>query len=149
METDYIDYKIVPITFSFIRKNLVQLISIDKSISNSNWREDNFLVPLPGKWEFSYGLIIQNIPVGFIISSIKESNIHIHRFAVAEPYQNHGYGRLLLQALFQKCREDNYRRLTLKVDYSNAKAIKFYKNNGFIILKKINGNYMMQKLLES
>lgn len=61
---------------------------------------------------------------------------YISLIGIKNAYQGTGKGRMLLEFVSNKCREEGMRRLKLEVDSDNEKAITFYKRNGFQMIGK-------------
>jgi ribosomal-protein-alanine N-acetyltransferase len=112
-------------------ENINDLIKIDRLIPEDTWTEENFLRDLDRKWEFSLIALENNHVIGFLICSVKENNIHINRIAVSQDYQHKRIGRILMEELFTDCNKSGLKRITLKVNYSNTEAIRFYEKLGF------------------
>ena len=127
---------------NFMQKHLSEFVSILKNVPNEYWSDDNFLLDLEGKWEYSIGIQSDNILIAFIIASVKTESIHIHKFMVHEDYRSKGIGKILLD-YFVDMTCKNFNSITLKVYKDNQRAIDFYKANAF---KKINSEH--ENLLE-
>jgi len=116
----------------YMRKNVITFISIIKNVPNEYWSEDHFLEDLKGKWDYSIGIKRDNLLIAFIIASIKDDSIHIHKFMVRENYRSQGIGKILLDH-FISITSNNFKSITLKVYKENQKAIEFYRANDFTI----------------
>lgn len=128
-------------------KNIKELIKIDNVIQDDPWKEDNFLLSLNYKWELSLIALEKNEIIGFLICSLKENSIHIHRIAVIPEYQNKKVGSLLMETLIDNCNKLEIKKVTLKVKNNNYDAFKFYKKLGFKILGIENSRYFCTKNL--
>ena len=115
-----------------MEKNVDEFVSIIKNVPNEYWSNDHFLKDLNGKWEYSIGINNADILVAFIIASIKENSIHIHKFMVREGFRSQGFGKILLDH-FISITSNNFKSITLKVYKENQKAIEFYRVNDFTI----------------
>lgn len=125
----------------YVKRNLNAFMSIIENVPNEYWTDDNFLLDLDGKWEYSIGIKYSDKLVAFIIASVKNKNIHIHKFMVHEDYRSKGIGKILLN-YFVDMTSKIFDSITLKVYKENDRAIDFYKSNYFII------NSETEKLLE-
>ncbi|WP_440954688.1 GNAT family N-acetyltransferase [Methanosarcina sp. Mfa9] len=128
-----------------VLKNLDDLIKIDREIPDDPWKIDNFLIDLDRKWEFSLVALENSHIIGFLICSLKNNQIHIHRIAVLAEYQNKKVGSALISSLFDECYEHNIKRITLKVKNVNSGGHKFYKKYGFKIIGVENSRYICTK----
>ena len=130
--------KIIHLNEETALANINHLIEINKVLDLESWTVDNFLMDLYGKWEYSLSALENNQIVGFLICSVKKSNIlHIHKIAVLPKYQRKKIGSTLLKHLFIKAYESNIEEITVKVKKSNINAQRFYEQLGF---KKITSN---------
>jgi ribosomal protein S18 acetylase RimI-like enzyme len=99
------------------------------------WNEENFLLPLPSKWDLSTLWVINNSVIGFSIAyKFKKSWGHISRGAVDPDYlgKNIGYEMFEHQKniMMQKCS-----KITVDVRSSNKPANKLFLKLGFKQLK--------------
>ena len=99
------------------------------------WNEENFLLPLPSKWDLSTLWVINNSVIGFSIAyKFKKSWGHISRMAVDPDYQGKNIGYKLFEhqinIMMQKCS-----KITFDVRSSNIPLIKISLKLGFKQLK--------------
>ena len=114
---------------------IIKLIELDKnlvdkygvSFSNEVWNKDNFNYELPDKEKLSYACFVNNELIGYIVSSIKNDSIYIHRFAV----DKQGYARLFFEEILKFYSDE---KIFLMVNIINEKAISFYKSFNFHIV---------------
>jgi ribosomal-protein-alanine N-acetyltransferase len=67
---------------------------------------------------------------------------HVVTIDVDPAQRRRGVGRMLMEALTARCREDGITRLQLEVAVDNDAAISFYKGQGFANLGRIRGYYL-------
>lgn len=79
-----------------------------------------------------------NIIVAFVVFSKIYEVADLTYLVVHPDYRRLGIGNLLLKELIK---DEEIKRIMLEVRESNTGAIEFYKNNGFIILRKIVNYY--------
>jgi ribosomal-protein-alanine N-acetyltransferase len=125
------EMKIVNLNEEMVLENMGYLIEIDKTILDDPWAFDNFLMDLPHKWEFSLAVLENERIIGFLICSVKESNIHVHRIAVSPEHHGNKTGCALMNHLLADCYKSGIKGVTLKVQNFNIKAQKFYEKLGF------------------
>ena len=80
------------------------------------------------------------IPVGFLMYGIDpdDNNYWIIRLMVDEKHQKNGYGRMAMETIIEKIKEDkNHKKIVLSTNPENKVGIKFYKKLGFISTGKI------------
>jgi len=76
-------------------------------------------------------------PIGFAAGSVKDDiRGHLSAIYVDEPYRRHGIGQKLINALEDKFRRENFRKMTLEVKEDNYSAISFYEKNNFVCIGK-------------
>lgn len=129
-------------------KNINRLIEIDKIILDDPWRVDNFLTDLDRKWEFSLIALMNDSIIGFLISSVKKKNLHIHRIAVSKKYQRKKVGSALMEHLLADCYESGISGITLKVHEFNINAQLFYEKLGFKKKKSHKSRYLYERKLQ-
>ena len=79
-------------------------------------------------------LMIDHVVVGYYGMTSIDNEGHIANIAVDIPYQQKGYGKILMDrisAIGQS--EKNVTQFTLEVRVSNARAISLYEKSGFAI----------------
>lgn len=94
------------------------------SFSNEIWSVENFKYKLPQKEELSCVLFIGNKIVGYVVASLKNESIYIHRFVVDKK----GYANKFLKEIIIKYEEKD---IYLMVNIVNQNAIDFYKKFNF------------------
>lgn len=80
----------------------------------------------------------ENGIIGFIVFSKLYEVADLTYIVVDPQYRRCGIGKKLLDEI---CKDSSVERIMLEVRESNENAIEFYKNNGFVILRKINNYY--------
>lgn len=96
-----------------------------------SWTADNFMVDLPGKWELSF-LAEDDTLLGYAILSRKAADhVHLHHFMLAGVARGRGVGAAMIAEVRRRA---GPARLTLKVHRDNARAIAFYRREGFALL---------------
>lgn len=132
------------------------ILSIHNLIPYVEWTKDDLLADQDStryffnKWNLSALIFIQgeDNPIGFIISFLRLSkdqhpldSIYIHRFAIAERYQNHGIGKKALfeytQTIFKKIPWLLNITLQTNDENRNKNQIKLYASIGFKKLLRV------------
>ena len=139
---------IITLTRQTLLENIEELVEVDRVIKiDKNWRYENFLAELSGKWNNSYIALRENTIAGFIICSIKdETTLHIHRLAIRREFQNMGIGTKLVTHVINST-NSKINRLTLKVTADNIMAQSFYNRLGFEYKRLEDQKYIYQRLL--
>lgn len=112
----------------------------DSKISNSKFKElyklwvDNSINGKFAKKVFLY--IENNKTLGFITVSFEKGIGNIGLIAVDENQQGKRIGSKLISRVESYLIENNIKKLRVPTQYSNSKALNFYKKNDFNILNK-------------
>ena len=129
------DLVIKKITKEYLKSHIESFLEILKNEPYEYWNEENFLIDLPGKYDISYYLELDEVLASYIISSLKPNNIaYIHKFMTSESYRNKGLGRMILNIFQLNCKQKKIKEIQLTVIKSNNDAIEFYINNGFTFI---------------
>lgn len=109
------------------------------------WDYENFIYELPGKWEMSFYLEINNNIIGYCINSIKHDCVWLHHIIIDEFSRNKGIGNIILKELERRTKEKTiFQEIGLKVGVDNYLAQKFYSKAGFEI-EKCDKDYITMK----
>jgi ribosomal-protein-alanine N-acetyltransferase len=141
--------KIVRLDKETILENIDRLIEIDSTIfdEEGTWTLDNFLMDLDHKWDYSLVVFIGNQIIGFIVCSVKEGNLHIHRLAILLEYQGKKIGNRLLDCICNLCAKHRLKCVTLQVKKFNINAQRFYEQYGFEKIGSNMPNYVYKKVI--
>lgn len=121
-----------PLSAEDVRTHWPAFQAIAADVPGEYWREEHFLLDLPGKWRLSCAAWQDGTPVGYAIVSRKApGHAHLHHFMVAAPYRGSGLGTRMLAAIQQRCRAEGVARLTLKTRHANPQSRRFYLRHGF------------------
>lgn len=82
------------------------------------------------------------IPIGYGQIVVEDKVAIIVNFGIIRKYRKEGYGKALLCYLLNIARENDFSKVSLKVDSSNVDAFKLYSSLGFNIKKEL---YTWQK----
>ena len=126
-----IDLRTLPLTEHRVKQYLEKLMALDAQTIGESWGPDQWFKELPQKWEFSRLLLCGREPIGFVVASLKDKAIHIHRLVVSDAYRGRGCGAKLLREVAELAQARSLRSLTLKVSKENSTAIAFYGSLGF------------------
>lgn len=113
-------------------------------ISDSNNRvitmhRDDIVVGYGG-----YHLLKKGTPFLFSGSRLMRT-IHLINIAVSFPFQNHGFGTMLLDFLLDNAKRGNAKYCYLEVRPSNLRAFQFYQHRGFSVIGFIENYYPQEK----
>jgi len=141
--------KIVQLNKEMVLENIVRLIEIDRAIidEGGTWTLDNFLMKLNHKWDYSFAMLVDNQIAGFVICSVKDNSLYIHRLAVLPEYQGKKIGSTLLKYICEICLKQHMNCVTLQVKKFNIEAQRFYERHGFERIGSNGPNYVYKKVI--
>ena len=114
-------------------EDLNRVLEIEKALFTDAWSAKSFLHDIENKkYSFPYILEIDDTIMGYTVCWYFDNELHIGNVAVDHKYQGKGYGKLLIQKIFDSFPQCS--RLFLEVRASNRRAINLYKRMGFNIL---------------
>jgi ribosomal protein S18 acetylase RimI-like enzyme len=115
-----------------LERRLEEILAADADTPGAAWTAENLRCDLPGKWEVSrLALAEDGAMAGFLVGSVREGAIHVHRLVVVESHRRRGLGRLLLGEAAAEARSRGLASITLKVAADNEPALDFYRALGF------------------
>jgi len=97
------------------------------------------------EYYFNKGAIfieLDNIPIGYGQIIVEDKVAFIVNFGIIEKYRKEGYGKVLLSYLLNIAKDNEFSKVSLKVDSNNAVACKLYRSLGFNIKREL---YTWQK----
>ena len=80
---------------------------------------------------------LSGTPIGYGQIIVENNEAIIVNFGVIGKYRKQGYGKVLLSYLLNIIMDNNFNKVTLKVDASNIAALNLYLSLGFIIKKEL------------
>ncbi|MBW9144025.1 GNAT family N-acetyltransferase [Clostridium sp. CM027] len=92
------------------------------------------------EYYFNEGAIfikLDNIPVGYGQIIVEDKAAIIVNFGIVEKYRKEGYGKVLLRHLLNIAMDNDFSKVSLKVDSNNVFALKLYISLGFNIKKEV------------
>jgi [ribosomal protein S18]-alanine N-acetyltransferase len=83
-----------------------------------------------------------DVPVGFLLGVNQVSGeVRVLMFAVDRNHRTRGVGALLMSTFLDRSRARSFRRVTLEVRVSNARAIRFYTRYRFSVIDLLRAYY--------
>jgi ribosomal protein S18 acetylase RimI-like enzyme len=127
------NFKIKILSKQYAENNLKNLFFIERDFP-APWLSENFLIDFPKKWELSRYIEFNEKSVGFIIASLKNDSISLHRLMVDPDYRDKHLGGILHADFELECKKiANVKKITLHVRSDNLGAIRFYERLGYKI----------------
>ena len=122
------------VDFRKMQINDVDSISeIENDLFNDAWSKSSFVYEIKNKnYSFPYVLILDNLIIGYCVCWYYQNELHIGNVAIRNAFQGKGYGKLLMQKIFELF--PDYKHAYLDVKVSNDVAIGLYLKFGFSVL---------------
>ena len=110
--------------------HIKDIINIENNSYGYPWSEKIFNDCLKNNY-FCRVLILDNILIGFLISSIIQDECNIMNLCVDIKYRGSGYGRFMLNKLHNEIKNHNCKIVFLECRPSNKSAMSLYKSEGY------------------
>lgn len=137
-----------PLSEDEVTARIEAFIEVARDVDGEYWGRQHFLKPLTDKWKLSLAAWAEKRPVGYAILSRKSSiQAHLHHFMVAKDQRGQRLGERLLAMTIERCIEQGFTEITLKIAPSNFAAWRFYKLHGFANTGQDNGYDVMRRAL--
>lgn len=125
-------WTVEPLTRAMAERELPALAAADADTVGERWTAAHWLAELPEKWALSRLARAEDGSVAaFMIASLREGRIHIHRIAAAPARRGHGLGTLLIADAARSARALGVLEISLKVRRSNHRARALYERLHF------------------
>jgi len=117
------------------QKDIDQIVEIEKIVFPSPWSKASIEAELSDNNLANYLVLVKDNEEETVMAYCGVWKIldegHITNVAVHPVYQGHHYGRFLMAAMINWCKDNEINHMTLEVRPSNEKAIKMYSHFGF------------------
>jgi ribosomal-protein-alanine N-acetyltransferase len=122
------------------KKDLTQLLAIEKATHIVPWTEDTFKVCFNAGY-FGWAIEIENNTVGFIMISMQRDECHVLNVVVQHTHQGKGLGRQLMEYAMLHAKQQGAAIVYLEVRRSNSRAISLYRKLHFHQVGERKGYY--------
>ena len=114
-----------------IRRDMVDVLRIERSSFDFNWTEEDFLACL--RQRNCIGMVAEQEGrvVGFMIYELHKTRLHILNFAVASSCRRLGIGTQMIEKLINKLSQQRRQEIALEVRETNLPAQLFFQAQGF------------------
>ncbi len=128
---------------NMLRTDIQRILEIERESFESPWTEELFLQQLDLR-QLALNLVVTSAGrvVGYVMAWLEGENAHILNIAVDPAWRGGKAAALLLESVFENSRRVGCGVVYLEVRKSNAKALNFYKNNGFTVAGKLKEYYL-------
>lgn len=115
------------------KKDIRDVYEIELDLFDDCWSKASFLHEIKNSsYSFPFVLILNETIVGYCVCWFYQKELHIGNFAIKNDFQGKGFGKLLMEKIFELF--PKYTEAYLEVDVSNNAAISLYLKFGFKIL---------------
>lgn len=121
-------------------ERLDQVLPIERIAYDHPWTLGNFADSLRSGYEAQL-LCAGDEVLGYFVAMKGVDEVHLLNLTVAPPWQGHGWGRLMLDALATWSRGQGAQWLWLEVRVGNLRAQKVYERHGFRRVGERRGYY--------
>lgn len=120
-----------PLVRWLIRRDLPEVLDIEKQSFEFTWTEEDFLCCL--RQRNCIGMVAEHDHriVGFMIYELHRSLFHILNFAVDPECRRFGVGAAMVEKLIDKIEQQRRQEIVLEVRESNLMAQVFFRSQGF------------------
>jgi len=124
------EMKLTPYIRWLIRRDLPEVLDIERASSASPWTEEDFLYYL--RKRNVIGMVAEHAEqvVGFMLYELHKTRLNLLHLAVHPGYWRRGIGEAMLTKLLDKLNGERRSRLTLLVAESNLDAQLFFRDMG-------------------
>ena len=113
-------------------KDIETVCNIENDLFTDAWSKSSFLYEINNQdYSFPYVLVLNESIIGYFVCWYYQKELHIGNVAVESKMQRKGYGKLLVQKIFQLF--PDYDNAYLEVNVNNTTAIGLYEKFGFKI----------------
>ena len=131
-------------------ENFNKCINLDPGVTNKDFA-DSVVYSLAEAWLYypdmkPFAISKDDELIGFVLLYAGEENYQIINFFIVEEFRNRGYGRQAARLCIDYLK-DTYKadRVSVPVDCSNTKALKFWRGLGFEESKNIEDGYLFMR----
>ncbi len=114
-----------------IRRDMVDVIRIERESFDCNWTEEDFLACLRQCNCIGMVAELNGNVVGFMVYELHKTCLHILNFAVASPVRRQGVGAQMIDKLIDKLHQQRRLEIRLEVRETNLPAQLFFQHQGF------------------
>jgi ribosomal-protein-alanine N-acetyltransferase len=120
----------VPHVRAMNEKDLDQVIEIELALYVHPWTPGNFLDSIRAGYNCRV-MEIAGETVGYGVQMVAVREAHLLNLSIAQKWQGHGYGRLLLMHFIDAARQSDVLQMFLEVRPSNEVGRQLYVSTGF------------------
>lgn len=114
---------------------------IEKDLFTDVWSKSSFIYEINNEeYSFPYVLYLNETIIGYFVCWYYQKELHIGNVAVESKMQGKGYGKLLVEKIFELF--PDYDQAYLEVNINNTAAIGLYEKFGFKILSTRKSYYI-------
>ena len=124
-----------------IRRDMEEVLDIEKTSFEFPWQEEDFLQCL--RTRNCIGMVAEydERVVGFMVYGLHKDHLQVLNFAVHPDLRYQGVGRQMIEKLFGKLSHERRNRISLEVRETNLAAQLFFQNLGFVATSVLRDHY--------
>ena len=124
-----------------IRRDLPQVLRIERECFEFPWTHDDFVVCL--RQRSCIGMVAEcgNDIHGFMVYELHKARLHVLNLAVAPAVQRMGFGRKMVERLIDKLGQQRRRAIMLEIRERNVDGQVFFRAMGFRAVGTIQSHY--------
>jgi len=107
-----------------------EVMEIEKTLFSEAWTNAMFEEEITK--QISYVIDVKGIIAGYICGWKMYEEFNITNVGVAKEFQKQGYGKILVDFIFELISKENFQIVFLEVRESNFSAIKLYEKCNFV-----------------
>ena len=124
-----------------IRRDMVEVLRIERESFEFNWTEEDFLACLRQRNCIGMVAEYENRVVGFMIYELHKASLHILNFAVAPGSRRNGIGGQMVEKLVNKLSQQRRQEIVLEVRETNLAAQLFFQSQNFRAVNVVRNHY--------
>lgn len=124
-----------------LRRDLPEILDIERHSFEYVWDEDDFLCVLRKRNAIGFVAEVHGEVAGFIIYELHDNQLRILNLAVHQGHRRQGVAAALVKRLKDKLSQQRRKRIVLETRESNLTSQKFFQSQGFRAYAVLRGFY--------
>lgn len=110
------------------------LMQIETRIFSAPWAREDYLKDIDAPYAYPLVLTLGERIIGYGSLWVLFEEAQVTTFGIDIPYQHHGYGKILLEAMIRLAKAAQAQTMSLEVRVSNQVALALYRSFGFEVV---------------
>ncbi len=117
--------------------DIEEVMTIENDLFGDHWSYANFLYEIKeNDYATMYKLTLDDKIVGYVGYMRLYERAEITSIAVSRDHQGQGYGKMLLEFILDRAKDDGCEVVSLEVRVDNDRALRLYEKYGFVTMRK-------------